>query len=225
MSSRQEEKEQRRQERMAREAAAASAAKRKRLLQLIGGVVVACAIIAGVVFAVSGGGDDEASGASSAELTAAAKQAGCEYRSFPNYGQEHEDRDFTAADYKTNPPTSGAHLPPGLEAQAGLYVAGNEPKIGAWVHTLEHGRILFQYRPGSKPNVVAGLEKLFNEDVKGSGGGYHSVMMRNNSKMPYAVAAVAWRHSMVCKTYTPAVINAFRAFRTALVDKAPEHVP
>lgn len=225
MASRQEEKEQRKQERLAREAAAAAAAKRKRLLQVVGGVVVACAIVAGGVFALAGGGGDDDADASATELKAAATKAGCEYRSFPNYGQEHENKEFTEADYKTNPPTSGPHLPPGLEAQAGLYVAGNEPKIGAWVHTLEHGRILFQYRPGSKPNVVADLEKLFNEDVKGSGGAYHSVLMRNNSKMPFQVAAVAWRHYMGCKTYTPAVIDAFREFRTALVDKAPELVP
>jgi hypothetical protein len=224
MSSRQEEKEQRKQERLAREAAAAAAAKRRRLLQLIGGVVVACAIIAGGAFALAGGGGDD-SDASNAELTAAATKAGCVYRSFPNYGQEHIDKEFKASDYKTNPPTSGAHVPTGLEAQAGLYIAGNEPKIGAWVHTLEHGRILFQYRPGSKPNVPADLEKLFNEDVKGSGGAYHSVLMRNNTDMPFAVAAVAWRHYMGCKAYTPAVIDAFRQFRTALVDKAPEIVP
>ena len=222
MSSRQEEKEQRKQERLAREAAAAAAAKRKRRLQMIGGVVVACAIVAGVAFAVAGGGGDNVD---NANLTAAAKKAGCQYRSFPNYGQAHIDKNFTAADYKTNPPTSGDHVPTGKEAQAGLYIAGNEPAIGSWVHTLEHGRILFQYRPGSKPNVVADLEKLFNEDVKGSGGAYHSVLMRNNTKMPYQVAAVAWRHYMVCKTYTPAVIPAFREFRTQLVDKAPELIP
>ena len=225
MSSRQEEKEQRKQERLAREAAAAAAAKRKRLLQLIGGVVVACAIVAGGAFALAGGGDDGGPDITSAELTAAATKAGCEYRSFPNYGQDHESKEFTAADYKTNPATSGPHLPPGLEAQAGLYIAGNEPKVGAWVHTLEHGRILFQYRPGSPPNVPADLEKLYNEDVKGSGGGYHSVLMRNNTKMPYQVAAVAWRHYMVCREYKPAVLDAFRLFRDARVDRAPELVP
>ena len=223
MSSRQEEKEQRKQERIAREAAAAAAARRKRRLQMIGGAVVACAIVAAVAFAVAGGGGDDA--VNNADLTAAATKAGCVYRSFPNYGQAHIDKTFTMADYKTNPPTSGDHVPTGKEAQAGLYVAGNEPAIGAWVHTLEHGRILFQYRPGSKPNIVADLEKLYNEDVKGSGGAYHSVLMRNNTKMPFAVAAVAWRHYMGCKTYTPAVIPAFREFRTQLVDKAPELIP
>jgi hypothetical protein len=223
MSSRQEEKEQRKRERLAREAAAAAAARRKRRLQMIGGVVVGCAIVAGLGFAMAGGGGDDS--VDNADLTAAAQKAGCVYRSFPNYGQNHIDKNFTMADYKTNPPTSGDHVPTGKEAQAGLYVAGNEPPIGAWVHTLEHGRILFQYRPGSKPNVVADLEKLYNEDVKGSGGAYHSVLMRNNTKMPFAVAAVAWRHYMGCKTYTPAVIPAFREFRTQLVDKAPELIP
>jgi hypothetical protein len=138
MSSRQEEKEQRKQERLAREAAAAAAAKRKRLLQMIGGVVVACAILAGGAFALAGGGDDGAS-ANDAELTAVAKKAGCEYRSFPNYGQDHIDKNFTAADYKTNPATSGNHVPTGKEAQAGLYIAGNEPNVGAWVHTSMGG--------------------------------------------------------------------------------------
>lgn len=224
MSSRQEEKEQRRQERMAREAAAAAAAKRKRRLQIVGGVVVACAIVAGVVFGLAGGGGDDGD-VSTADVAAAAKQAGCEYRSFPNYGQEHQNKEFTPADYKTNPPTSGAHLPPGLEAQAGLYAPDNEPKIGSWVHTLEHGRILFQYSPGTDEKVVAQLNALYDEDVKGSGGAYHSVLMQNNTKMPFAVAAVAWRHYIGCKTFTPAAIDAFRDFRTALVDKAPELVP
>jgi hypothetical protein len=222
MASRHEEKEQRRQERLAREAAAAAAAKRKRLMQIVGGVVVACAVIVGVVLAAGSGGGDKVD---NADLTAAAKKAGCVYRSFPNYGQNHIDKTFTMADYKTNPPTSGDHVPSGKEAQAGLYAPGNEPQIGAWVHTLEHGRILFQYLPGTSRAIVSQLDSLYNEDVKGSGGAYHSVLMQNNTKMPFQVAAVAWRHYMGCKTFTPATIAAFREFRTQLVDKAPELIP
>ena len=229
MSSRQEEKEQRKQERLAREAAAASAAKRKRLLQLLGGVVVACAIVAGVAYAVSsGGGDDADAGGAEVkteELQAAAKAANCTYRAFPNEGQTHETKKFTPADYKTNPPTSGNHVPPGQEAQEGLYAAGNEPGIGNWVHTLEHGRILFQYKPGTDRSVVTQLEKLFNEDVADSGGAYHSVLMRNNSQMPFEVAAVAWRHYMACEKFTPKAIDAMRLFREELVDTAPEQIP
>jgi len=223
MSSRQEEKEQRKQERIAREAAAAAAAKRKRLLKLIGGVVVTCAIIAGVVFAAGsggGGGDDEVD---NANLTAVAKGAGCVYRAFPDEGRGHSAEDLTAADYKTNPPTSGTHNP--NPAGDGLYVSGNEPEISAWVHTLEHGRILFQYKQGTDQDVIGQLTTLFNEDVADSGGAYHSVLMQNNSGMRSQVAAVAWRHSMTCAEFGPKTIDAFRTFREALIDKGPEVVP
>ena len=225
MSSRQEEKEKRKQERLAREAAAAAAAKRKRLLQLIGGVVVACAIVAGGAFALAGGGEDDGDDIDNAELSAAAKKAGCEYRSFPNYGQEHESKEFTAADYKTNPPTSGAHLPPGLEAQAGLYIAGNEPKVGAWVHTLEHGRILFQYRPGSKPNVVRRPREALQ---RGRQGQRRRLPQRPDAQqhedaLPVGRRRVAPLHDL--PGVHAAGIEAFREFRTALVDKAPELVP
>ena len=228
MSSRKEEKERLKQEREERERAAAAKARRARLLQLIGGVVVACAIIVGVAVAVSsGGGGDGADNPDidDDKLKAAAQTSGCVYRSFPDEGTEHASKTFTPDDYKTNPPTSGAHVPPGEQAQDGLYVAGNEPGIGNWVHTLEHGRILLQYRPGSDKTVVTALEKLFNEDVADSGGAYHSVLMRNNTKMPFQVAAVAWRHYMACREFTPKTIAALRTFRDELVDTAPEKVP
>jgi hypothetical protein len=220
MSSRQEEKEQRKQERLEREAAAAAAAKRKRLVQLIGGVVVACAIIAGVAFAVSRGGADKVDDSG---LAADAKAAGCVYKAFPNEGREHSARKLTAANYKTNPPTSGTHNP--NPAADGLYVAGNEPDVANWVHTLEHGRVLLQYKPGTSPAVITQLTSLFNENVAGSGSAYHSVLMQNNTKMTGQVAAVAWRHSLTCAEFTPKAIDAMRAFRTALIDKGPEVVP
>jgi len=227
MSSRKEEKERLRAEREERERAAAAKAKRNRLLQLIGGVVVACAIVAGVAVAVSGGGgggsDEGGADVDADKLKAAAQSAGCVYRSFPDEGADHVNETLTEADFKTNPPTSGAHSPE--PAPEGLYVPGNEPAIANWVHTLEHGRVLFQYRKGTEQSVVRQLEALFNEDVKGSGGAYHSVLMQNNSKMPFEVAAVAWRHYMACREFTPQTIAALRTFREQLVDKGPETVP
>jgi hypothetical protein len=224
MSSRQEEKEQRRREREERERAAAAKAKRSRLLQMIGGVAIACAIIAGVAVAVSsGGGDGGGADIDDDKLKAAAQASGCVYRAFPDYGNAHVTEKLTEADFKTNPPTSGAHNP--NPAPDGIYVAGNEPEIENWVHTLEHGRIILQYRPGIEKSVVTQLEQLVNEDVKGSGGGYHSVLMRNNSKMPFQVAAVGWRHYMACREFTPQTIAALRTFREEVVDTAPEKFP
>jgi uncharacterized protein DUF3105 len=225
MSSRKEEKERLRREREERERAAAAKAKRARLVQLIGGAVVACAIVAGVAYAVSSGGGGGGNGPNidDGKLKSVAQTSGCVYRAFPDEGRDHVTRPLTEADFKTNPPTSGNHNPE--PAPDGIYVAGNEPAVEHWVHTLEHGRILYQYRPGTPKPVVAQLEKLFNEDVAGSGGGYHSVLMRNNTKMPFEVAAVAWRHYMACRAFTPQTIAALRAFRDALVDKGPETVP
>jgi hypothetical protein len=222
VSSRQEEKEQRRRERLERERAEQQAAKRKRLVQILGGVVLGAAIVVGVVLAIAGGGKDETRDAAS--LTTAAKAAGCVVRSFPNYGQQHVTRKLTAADYKTNPATSGPHVPPGQEAPDGVYVAGNEPEVGNWVHTLEHGRILFQYKPGTSPARIAQLKKLFDENVLGKPG-YHSVLMQNNTKMPFEVAAVAWRHYVGCPKFTDKSIPAMRAFRDVYVDTAPEQIP
>jgi len=222
VSSRQEEKEKRKRERLEREAAEKKAAKRKRLVQIIGGVVVGAAIVVGVVLAVAGGGGGD-SDRDDSDLQAAATKAGCTVRSFPDEGQQHVTEELTKDDFKTNPPTSGNHNV--TPAQDGLYATGNEPKIENWVHTLEHGRILFQYRPGSDKADVAQLEKLFNEKVAGSGGAYHSVLMRNNSDMPFQVAAVAWRHYMACRELTPKSIDAMRIFREELLDKAPEKIP
>ena len=220
MSSRQEEKEQRKRERLEREAAEKKAAQRKRLVQIIGGVVVGAAIVVGVVLALAGGG--KGSGRNSGDLTAAAKAAGCVVRSFPNEGQAHVTKELTAADFKTNPPTSGDHNV--TPAQDGVYAPGNEPKIQNWVHTLEHGRIIFMYKKGTPAATIAKLQSLFNEKSLGKSA-YHSVLMQNNSEMPFEVAAVAWRHYVGCEKYSDKAIAAMRAFRNVYVDTAPEQIP
>jgi hypothetical protein len=220
VSSRQEEKEQRRREREEREQAEQSAAKRKRLVQIVGAVVVGAAIVIGVVLALAGGKDENVAGAT--DLASAAKAAGCVVRSFPNEGQAHVEKQLTIKDFKTNPPTSGDHnITP---APDGVYAPGNEPELRNWVHTLEHGRILFQYAKGTPALRIAQLQQLYNESALGKPA-YHSVLMRNNTNMPFAVAAVAWRHYVGCSAFTDKTIPALRAFRELYVDKAPEQIP
>ena len=229
VSSRQEEKEQRKREREERERAAAQAAKRKRLLQILVGAVVGAVIVAGVVLAFAGGGGD--SKRDKGDLTAAAKAAGCTVKSFPDEGNDHVTKKLTAADYKTNPPTSGPHIPPGQEAKEGVYAPGNEPEIANWVHTLEHGRILFMYKPDSPRPRIAQLQKLYDAPVADRqfdevpANGYHSVLMQNNSEMPFEVAAVAWRNYVGCPKFNDKSIAALSAFRDVYVDTAPEQFP
>ena len=152
-------------------------------------------------------------------LAAAAKAAGCTVSSPRIEGAQHETKEFTAADYATNPPTSGNHAPDYY--QDGVYAPGTTPDLGMLVHTLEHGRIDLQYKPGAPAATVARLEKLVDE----LDGGYHMLLVQNGTRMPYDVAATAWGHLIACPKMNDRVFDAIRAFRNDYVDKGPEIIP
>jgi hypothetical protein len=234
VSSRQQEKEARRQERLAREAEEKRRAERNRRLQIVGGVILGVAVIAAIVIAVvasSGGSDDskaKSSGKANPEvkavplpprkttdLFAAAKAAGCVVRTFPNEGRQHITGKGT---YRTNPPTSGNHNP--VPAEDGDYSGQQTPAPENYVHTLEHGRIEFQYAPGTPAKVIGQLRTLFAEQ-----GSYHDLLFQNNTNMPYQVAATAWTHLIGCKQVNDKIWDALRAFRLRYTDQAPEQIP
>jgi hypothetical protein len=232
MSSRQQEKEARRQERLAREAEEKRRADRNRRLQIVGGAVLGVALVAAVVIAVaaSGGGGEKpkTTGQKNPEvkalpipprkttdLFAAAKAAGCVVKTFPMEGRTHVT---TTVNYKTNPPTSGNHNP--VPAEDGDYSGQATPAKENFVHTLEHGRIEFQYRPGTPPSVIGQMRTLFGEQNQ-----YHDLLFQNNTGMPYEVAATAWTHLIGCKAVNPKVWDALRAFRLRYTDQAPEQIP
>jgi hypothetical protein len=234
VSSRAQEKEARRQERLAREAEERRRAERNRRLQIVGGVILGVAVIAAILIAVvasSGGSDDskpKSSGKANPEvkavplpprkttdLFAAAKAAGCVVRTFPNEGRQHITGKGT---YRTNPPTSGNHNP--VPAEDGDYSGQQTPAPENYVHTLEHGRIEFQYAPGTPAKVIGQLRTLFAEQ-----GSYHDLLFQNNTNMPYQVAATAWTHLIGCKQVNDKIWDALRAFRLRYTDQAPEQIP
>jgi hypothetical protein len=219
MSSRAEEKERRRQERLAREEEAKRAASRRRTLQIGGGVVLGIAVIAAVVVVLLAGGGGKGDSVDTTKLAADAKAAGCTFQSFPAEGRTHTAGSVT---YKTNPPTSGNHNP--TPAQDGFYRAGNTPPKENFVHALEHGRIEFQYKPGSPAADVAKLRTLAQEPLNGSAG-YHVLFFENNTNMPAQYAATAWTKSITCPQLTTQSISAMREFRKAFTDKGPEFIP
>ena len=237
MASRQEEKEQRRLEREQAEAKdRAAAARRKRLSMVLGGlaglavIAVAIALITGAIGGDGGGGGgggpqqvDAEAGVTLPEpeitdVEEAAKAAGCKLERPEFEGQEHEEKEFTATDYKTNPPTSGAHFPEWYDD--GIYAPGDVPEVGKLVHTLEHGRINLQYKPGTEKAVVDKLEAFAAEKT-----GYHLLLYENTTEMDAQVAATAWTQLLTCETYDDKVIDALRTFYDAYVDKGPENVP
>jgi hypothetical protein len=220
MASRQEEKEQRRREREAREAEARKSAQRKRTLQIGGGAaLVVAVIVAIVVVATVGGSSSSGSTATAADVAAKAKIASCTFRSFPQFGREHT---LSKVHYKSNPPTSGPHYP--VPASDGVYAPGNSPSPERSVHALEHGRVEFEYKPGTSSQDIQALVRLAQEPFNGTAA-YHTLVFENNTSMPFAFAAVAWQHYIGCSNVSPASIQALRTFRQAFTDKAPEQIP
>jgi hypothetical protein len=217
MASRQEEKERRRRERLEAEQAAAKSASRKRTLQIGGAVVLVGAVIAVIaVVALAGGGSDSPD---TSNLAADATAAGCTFKSFKSEGRDHTTGKVT---YKTNPPTSGNHNP--TPAQDGIYAPGNEPNPENYVHSLEHGRIEFEYKQGTPQAQVAQLQKLAEEPLNDSAG-YHVLMFQNNTNMPSQFALAAWTKLLTCDKLTPQSIAVMRQFRKAFTDKGPEFIP
>jgi hypothetical protein len=225
MSSRQQEKERRREERLAAEqAAAASAARRRRIGVVVGGGL-ALAAVAAVAIALTAGGSTsskkKASTPTDAVVVAKARAAGCTAQTLPSEGRTHTT---SPVKYRTNPPTSGNHYP--VPASDGVYDPGGTPEVTHLVHALEHGRVQFQYKPGTPPSVIAQLTALMQEPVKGQAAGHSEMLFQNTTGMPYQVAAVAWTHLLGCPTFQGAkTLDALRAFRDAYVDKGPEFIP
>jgi hypothetical protein len=236
MSSRQEEKEQRRKAREEAERLAKASSARTRRLQIVGGVVLGVAVIVvAVVLVLSGSGGGDSGNASTpsenvtsdvtlptrkiTDLTAAAKAGDCTVKTYPIEGREHVTG---KVDYKTNPPTSGNHnINPAAD---GVYDPGNTPAPENFVHTLEHGRVEFQYKPGSPQKTIDTLTAIFNEPLEGTPG-YHALVFENNTGMTAPVAAAAWGHLITCNDLSDGAIDALRAFRAAYTDKGPELIP
>ena len=236
MANRAEEKARRREERRLAEEAERKAAARKQRLSIIGGALAAL-LVAGVAVALvlggggDGGGDNGAEARQAPENSVAipaaeisdyeeaAKAAGCELKHPAIEGAGHDEKDFSAADYESNPPHSGDHNP--IWYEDGIYEPGNVPRLGMLVHTLEHGRINLQYKPGTTPRQVQQLESLFAELEDG----YHMLLFENTTDMQYAVAATAWGHVLGCPEFNDGVFDAVRTFRQRYIDKGPENVP
>src|SRR5829696_8924658 len=238
VASRQEQKDQRRQERLEREEAERRAVGRRKRLQYVFGGLLALAAVGGIIAVLAlgvfggdeGGGPGDPKSAADAgsgvtlpeqktgDLNAAAKAAGCELNHPKIEGGVHQDREFKASDYKTNPPTSGNHNPDWY--QDGIYAPGDVPKLGMLVHTLEHGRIDVQYKEGTSDGDVTKLEAFLAETD-----GYHMLLFQNTTGMDAAVAATAWGHALTCADIGDATWDALRTFRTSYIDKGPEAVP
>jgi hypothetical protein len=227
MASRREEKEQRRQDRLARERAQVEEARKRRVYSIVAGsVLVVGAIIAVVVAVAAGGGSSSSSGGREfgysktasptatppaekiADLPAAAKAAGCRLENPPIEGRTHVTGPVK---YHTVPPTSGNHYP--IPQTDGVYTS--TPPFTHLVHTLEHGRVEFQYKPGINRQRLAQLGGLYNDDKS-------YTLLFPNAHMPYEVAVTAWGHLAGCRKVSDATFDVIRDFKRRYLGGAPE---
>lgn len=211
------------------EAEAKRSEARRARLRLGAAGVAAVAVIAAIVLAVgnrSGGGTGDPSQASQdvpipgqkiTDLRDAASAAGCKLSSPPVRAQQHVDQ---PVEYQDNPPSSGDHSPePALD---GIYEPGTSPEPENWVHTLEHGRVVVQYKPGTPKETIAQLETVVSEELEFGRPAYLTALLENTTKMEAEVVAVAWGQKLSCDAMNPKVFDAVRAFRTEYTDRGPE---
>ncbi len=235
MASRKEEKEQRRRERVEKERQHEESLHRRKVVAGVITAVVAIAVVVVVVVVVVGGGNDGGkpiSGSSNdgaldieaesppdqkiADLDEAASKAGCTLKSPEDEGDSHIDPSAKTPKYNTNPPASGDHSAEPLED--GAHSNLEKESIKNSIHSLEHGRVIYQYR-GISQKQRQQLLGLFEENK------YHVLIFENKTDMPYQVAGVGWTELLLCKKMNNATFDALRAFRDEFVDKGPELVP
>ena len=175
-----------------------------------------CLLVLGL--AACGDDEDPAPAPAAGTATPTAAAGDCKVTDHPEEGAEHTETPLTPADYRVNPPTSGAHHPDWYDDA--VYGPGETPELSKIVHAQEHGRVVIQYKPGTPPDQVAKLEALVEELE-----GYHLLLIENATQMPFALAATTWNRLLGCSAIDDAAVAAVRDFHRANVDKAPEKVP
>jgi uncharacterized protein DUF3105 len=140
-----------------------------------------------------------------ASLPAAAKAAGCTLTlNLPDYGHQHV-KFGTKVDYKGEPPTSGNHVFPPNQQADGAY--SEEPNPLAFVHSMEHSRVEFEYNPNLSQQDQLAVKGVFDQSPSG-------VLMFPNNQLSDDVAAAAWRNRMNCPKYQGAkTLDALADFR------------
>jgi hypothetical protein len=238
MASRREQKEQLRKEREQREAAAKAGQRRRQLIGygVGGGIVLVAVIVAIALLAGGGGGSSSASSdvlpgggnypepKDDVDVATAAKDAGCELKSFPAKSREHLADLAQTVKYASKPPTSGSHYQ--TPAEDGAYE--DPPDIKELVHTLEHGRIIVWFKKNLPADQRAALKAYYDDDT------YQMVLVPDTSGMTYAVAATAWNRDpqpngtgrlLGCAKFDDEVFTAIESFKDENRSRGPEPVP
>lgn len=181
-------------------------AARKRNLITAGIVVV---VLIGVVALVL---RDRSAGTLNSVGVAAA-EAGCGPVEEPEeQGADHIDVGTQHPPYSSNPPTSGPHY--ATPADAAFYTTAIEAETV--VHNLEHGQIVFWYRPDASQELIDQVESIVRQESLASLG-----VPWPQIEEPYNVVLTAWGALQQCERVSQKVVD---DFREEFQGKGPESV-
>jgi Protein of unknown function (DUF3105) len=168
------------------------------------GIITAAAVAAAIALAACGEEESEPSASTSTTSTVAGGIGSCgaiEEVEVPQPVQ-HENREFTATDYETNPPAGGDHTDAALGA--GTFYP-EPPPLGQTVHLLEHGAVV-GWTNGVSPADRTAIEEEFDELFKE---GYYQLAVVENADMEVPFALSAWGALQRCEEVDVAAIRPF----------------
>jgi hypothetical protein len=138
----------------------------------------------------------------------------------PPVGQIRLERAADAARCDLRRGRAAEHLNPPAEGTAGRAAAPGtyeRPLPGpALAAAMRHGIVVIQYRPGLSAGLLDVLTALQSAVPKGT------IVAPNATRMPYEVAATAWRRVLGCPRLDDTTIDAVRLFRGRFVGSTPD---
>jgi hypothetical protein len=94
----------------------------------------------------------------------------------------------SAVTYQHNPPASGSHYP--VWARYGEYTT--PLARGYWVHNLEHGAVVFLYRPDTSSGTVTAFRNVYQSLPPDAECGIPRAILTPDPLMTRPIAVVAW---------------------------------
>ena len=142
--------------------------------------------------------------------------AGCATLPVANEGWVHVP-EGAAISYRANPPASGSHYP----VWARYEEHNTTVARGYWVHNLEHGGVVFLYRPGAPAGVVDALRASYRALPNDPACGHKRALLTADPDLPTDTAVVAADFMLEAGCTDPAAI---RRFVDARIGRGPEQV-
>ena len=122
-----------------------------------------------------------------------ARKAGCQLQEYQNARL-------------TNPPVTG-RLVEHARVTDGSHIGGRTPSVDATTHSLLHGRVLIQYKPGLPAEEVRALDQFVKSEP------HQVVGFANQTGMSAPVAATAYLSLLTCPRVNARTLRALQVFR------------